>query len=254
MVREMTGTTRTFWPALAVGLSVVLLASASGQGRRQTLRDVLREDGAADLGQFPQDLLDAPIDDERRGGRYVRLSFHVNPSAERLLVLSPDMALRRELYGWELAMLPNHRIVYHHSQIHFAPTHWLEMSIFDPATLKEKQIYPPKPYQPIRRNFIERVTRAYRERVESWFREHNHHMDPELFDSALVGDVRVDATRRLLSFTVRFGETDNANDPLPFSELVRVTCQLTDRIEQVRCRERDVPAISGTPPANSSRP
>lgn len=214
------------------------LVSARGQSRRPTLRDMLRENRVADLGQFPQDLLDAPIDGETRSGRYVHLSFHMNPSAERLLVLSRDMKLRRELYGWELASLPDERVVYHHSQVHFAPTHSLEISVFDPTTLKEKQIYPPKPYQPVRRNFIERVARAYEERGEGWFRQHNHHMDPELFDSALVGAVSVDASGRLLSFTVRFGDSDNANDPLPFSELVRVSCELTDQAEQVPCRER----------------
>jgi hypothetical protein len=96
----------------------------------------------------------------------------------------------------------------------------------------------PKPYQPVRRDFIERVAQVYRERGELWFREHNHHMDPELFDSALVGSVSVDAAGRLLSFTVRFGGSDNANDPLPFSQLVRVSCEPIDQIEQVQCRER----------------
>jgi hypothetical protein len=199
---------------------------------------MLRENRVDDLGEFPPDLLDAPIDDEKRSGRYIRLSFHMNPSAERLLVLSSDMNLRRELYGWELATLPDEGIVYNHSQIHFAPTHWLEISIFDPATLKQTQIYPPKPYQPVRRNFIDRVARAYKERGEAWFRDHNHHMDPELFDSALVGTVSVGASGRSLSFTVRFGDSDNANDPLPFSELVRVNCEPIDQIEQVQCRER----------------
>ena len=223
---------------LVVCIALLGWSSAGGQGRRPTLRDMLRENPAADLGQFPQDLLDTPIDDEKRSVRYVHLSFHMSPSAERLLVLSRDMKVQRELDGWELATLPDERIVYHHSQIHFAPTHWLEISIFDPTTLKEEHIYPPKPYQPVRRNFIERVARVYRERGQAWFREHNHHMDPELFDSALVGTVSVDAAGRLLSFTVRFGGSDNANDPLPFSQLVRVSCEPIDQIEQVQCRER----------------
>ena len=202
------------------------------------MRDILRESPAADLGQFPPDLLATPIDGEKRSGRYVHLSFHMNPSAERLLVLSRDLKLRRELYGWELATLPNARIVYQQSQVHFAPTHSLEVSVFDPTTLKEKHIYPPKPYQPVRTNFIERVARAYKERGDAWFREHNHHMDPELFDSVVVGAVSVDASGRSLSFTVRFGDTDNANDPLPFSELVRVNCEVADQIERAQCREQ----------------
>jgi hypothetical protein len=65
-------------------------------------------------------------------------------------LLIPLEEIADPLCGWELAILPDERIVYHHSQIHFAPTHWLEVSVFDPTTLKEKQIYPPKPYQPVR--------------------------------------------------------------------------------------------------------
>jgi hypothetical protein len=213
-------------------------ASARGQDRQATLRDMMRDRGVADLNQFPTDLWDAPISDETRGKRYVHLSFHVNPSAERLLVLSRDMKLRRELYGWALATLPDERIVYHHSQIHFAPTHRLEISVFDPTTLSEAQIYPPTPHQPVRRTFIKRVAQAYRERGEGWFREHNHHMDPELFDSVMVGAVRVDRAGRSLTFTVRFGDSDNGNDPLPFSELVQVSCELVAHTEQIRCTER----------------
>ena len=124
---------------LALALCIATLhgsAPARGQDGQATLRDMMRDRDAADLNQFPTDLWDAPISDEKRGKRYVHLSFHVNPSAERLLVLSRDMKLRRELYGWELATLPDERIVYHHSQIHFAPTHRLEISVFDPTTLK----------------------------------------------------------------------------------------------------------------------
>ena len=158
----------------------------------------------------------------------IRKSFGVMPR---------DLKLRRELYGWELATLPDERIVYHHSQIHFAPTHQLEISIFDPTTLAENQIYPPTPYQPIRRDFIGRVDRAYKERGEDWFRQNNHHMDPERFDSALTGAARVDAAGRLLTFTVRFGNADPSNDPVQFAQLVQVSCDLT-RIEQIQCHER----------------
>ena len=50
---------------LAVCVATLLgSASAHGQGRHPTLRDMLRESPSADLSQFPRDLLDAPIDDE----------------------------------------------------------------------------------------------------------------------------------------------------------------------------------------------
>ena len=226
---------------LAVALSCMLgllgWVAASGQVTSRTLREMLREHGVTDVARFPKDLLDAPIHDERRGGRYVRVSFHLNPSAERLLVLSADMKLLRELYGWELAMLPDERIVFHHSQVHVAPTHTLQISVFDPATLTEQPIYPPEPNQPVRAQFVERVARAYKARGDAWFRENNHHMDPERFDSAVIGPVTVDPARRSLSFRVRFGDPQNGRDPLPFSQMVRVTCGPIEAA-RIHCQER----------------
>jgi hypothetical protein len=113
----------------------------------------------------------------------------------------------------------------------------LELSVFNPTTLKAKQVYPPKPNQPVRRSFIERVNRVYQERGEEWFMRHNHHMDPELFDSRLVGDVVVNATAKTMAFTVRYGDPNNGNDPLPFMELVHVTCGPIDQLALTQCRE-----------------
>ena len=121
------------------------LESAAGQAQPAaiTLRDLLHANNVNDLRQYPQDLLDAPITDEKRTLRFVHLGFHINPSAERLLVLSRDLKFQKELYGWVVATLPDESIVFHHSQIHFAPTHWLELSVFNPTTSKTKQVYPP---------------------------------------------------------------------------------------------------------------
>lgn len=222
---------------LACALGLLGWVTPPGQVKPRTLREMLREHGVTDVRSFPQDLLDAPIHDEKRGGRYVRVSFHMSPSAERLLVLSPDMKLVRELFGWELALLPDDRLVFRHSQGYGAATFTLQMSVFDPATSTEQQIYPPRPYQPVRAQFIERVARAYKERGAAWFRENNHHMDPERFDSALMGPVSVDAARRSLSFRVRFGDPQNARDGLSFSQMVEVTCGPIDAA-RIQCQER----------------
>jgi hypothetical protein len=215
------------------------LGSAAGQAERvpTTLRDLLHANNVNDLRQYPKDLLDAPITDQKRTPRFIHLGFHINPSAERLVVLSRDLKFQKELYGWEVATLPDESIVLHHSQIHFAPTHWLELSVFNPITLKAKQIYPPKPDQPVRRKFIERVDQAYQERGEEWFMRHNHHMDPQLFDSRLLGDVMVDVAAKRMVFTVRYGDTNNGNDPLPFTELVQVTCGPVDQLALIQCLE-----------------
>jgi hypothetical protein len=173
----------------------------------------------------------------KRTPRYIYLESHINPSASRLIILSHDLKLRRALYGWEIARLPQESVVYHHSEIHFAPTHSLEISVFNPSTLREKHIYPPEPRQPVRLRFVDRVAQEYRRRGDEWFRIHNHHMNPELFDSSLVGDVTVDDRSKTMSFLVQFGDPANLLDPLPFMERVRVTCSSIDQIEKIECRE-----------------
>jgi hypothetical protein len=172
--------------------------------------------------------------------RFIHRSEHINPSAETLTILSPDMKVIAQLDGWELVTLPNETVVYHRSQIHFAPTHSLEIAVYDPVRRKDKLIYPLMPIQPVRRAFIEKVAAVYKQRGEAWFREHNHHGDPTKFDSALVGNVTVDTAAKSFSFKVRFGDPENVADPLPFTEDVKVTCGPLAPADQIQCKE--VPA------------
>src|SRR5207247_10119740 len=106
--------------------------------------------------------------------RFIHRSEHINPSAETLTILSRDMKVIAELDGWELATLPNETVVYHRSQVHFAPTHSLEVAVYAPERRKDKVIYPPMPIQPVRREFIDRATRVSRPSGEPWLREHKH--------------------------------------------------------------------------------
>jgi len=173
--------------------------------------------------------------------RFIYRSEHINPSAETLKILSQDMKVIAELDGWELSMLPNETVIYHRSQVHFAPTHSLEVAVYDPVRRKDKLIYPPLPVQPVRREFIDRVDQIYKQRGEAWFREHNHHGDPMRFDSMLVGDVMVDARAKTFSFRVRFGDPENVADPLPFTQDVQVTCRPLAPVEQIKCAEIPIP-------------
>lgn len=56
--------------------------------------------------------------------------------------------------------------------------HTLEISVFDPVSKINRQIYPPATLGDVRREFFERVAAAYAARDEDWFRENNHHIDP----------------------------------------------------------------------------
>ena len=72
-------------------------------------------------------------------------------------MFSRNAELKGVLFGWNLATFPNNFIVYHNSEVHFAPTHSPGISIFDPATRSDKKIYPPMPYSEVRSAFIARV-------------------------------------------------------------------------------------------------
>lgn len=94
-------------------------------------------------------------------------------------------------------------MVYHNNQIHFAPTHSAEISIYNPRWGRDVKIYPRKPYQPIRVEHIRKMRAAYSN--ETWCRERNHHCDPERFDDHLAGEgVEVSNATKALAFVVNF--------------------------------------------------
>jgi hypothetical protein len=200
--------------------------------QRPTLRDALA--GAVDLRDFDETFLNSRLPDPEPGRRFVPIDVHINPSAGRLLVFANDFTFVGELWGWQLTALPGDLIVYHKNQVHFAATHSLEIGVFDPHRKIDRQIYPPLETGEVRRAFIARVDQAYRARGEDWFRLKNHPMDPEQFDSKLVGSIGVDSLAESMTFRVSFG----GEEPLMFSEVVRVTCSPLAPVERITCREQ----------------
>jgi hypothetical protein len=221
--------------ACLIALIAFLLTDAfHAAQKRPTFREVLTDaPGASGLENFYDEFLDSRVPEPKPGRKFVLARVHINPSAERLLVISSDFKLVRELMGWELAILPNESIVYHQNQAHFAPTHSLEISVFDPSTMIDRQIYPPAAEGDERRRFVERVEKAYNAIGEDWFREHNHPMDPSRFDSALAGTVTVDERAGTITFRVTFG----GREPLTFSEQVLVTCAPLSPADRIQCSE-----------------
>ena len=136
------------------------------------------------------------------------LNTHVNPSASLTLVVDMDLNYRDTLFGWAVAIFPDGLVAYQHSEVHFAPTHYVEMSIYDPRSKKHWQIYPKKPYPPVRQQHVEKVRAAYRKRGEEWFKKNNHHMNPELFDNFLQGEVAANGATHSLAFVIAFDNTD----------------------------------------------
>lgn len=138
---------------------------------------------------------------------YFYLDTHINPSAGYLILLSKDLTFAGGLCGWLKAITEDEMIIYHNNQIHFAPTHYTELSLYNPATKADRKIYPMKPYQQVRLNHIKKVKTAYDQRGEDWFRIHNHYMNPELFNNYLSGNIAVNNLRHSLAFIVDY---DNA--------------------------------------------
>ncbi len=152
-----------------------------------------------------------------RLGDFLYLNTHVNPSAAYTLALTRDLKYSASIYGWPLAVLPDGLLIFQNSQLHFAPTHYAEISVFDPRSKRSWLIYPRWPFQAARREHMEKVCTAYAKRGEQWFREHNHHGNPELFDSYRRGDVAVNPATRAAAFPIGFDNTDTWD----FSEKVK---------------------------------
>jgi hypothetical protein len=143
-----------------------------------------------------------------RSAEFFLLETHVNPSAAHTLVLDNDLAYRDAIYGWPLAVFRNGHVIYQNSEVHFAPTHYAEVSVYDVGTKKHWLIYPHKPYQSVRQAQIEKVRAAYAQRGADWFKTHNHHGNPELFDTFLQGDVAANEATHSLVFRIAFDNSD----------------------------------------------
>ncbi len=219
--------------ALASTVTVALGAMDTGQNR-PTIRESL---GPTHDSMLPDRFLDSRVPDPEPGRRFSHVSHHINPSAELTYVFSKAYKHVRTLDGWIRATLPNESLVYQRSQPHFVSTHSVELAIFDPIGMAERPIYPPRAASEVRKNFVARVKDAYAARGEAWFRENNHPMDPERFDSTLLGEIVIAPDGGRMQFSVRFGNPESGLGPLPFSEQVLVTCAPLAPLTRLVCRE-----------------
>ncbi|MCD6393099.1 MAG: hypothetical protein J7M40_06285 [Planctomycetes bacterium] len=139
---------------------------------------------------------------------YIHVTTHRTPSACVTCIFTRDLEFVEALYGWPLASYSDGTMVYQKSQRHFAPTHYTEIGIYNPRTGADRKIYPLKPYQWPRREHIEKVRTVYEQLGVEWFARNNHHMDPELFNNSLRGDVMIDNDTRGLMFVIAFDNKD----------------------------------------------
>ncbi len=97
------------------------------------------------LRRGDKDEIGGSADGFARRGRWFYLDTHLTPSAGILLVLAPDLMVRKRLAGWSSLILPDGRVAYEHSMTHFAPVHPGSISLYDPNTDCDVRLYPPKP-------------------------------------------------------------------------------------------------------------
>lgn len=132
---------------------------------------------------------------------FLYMKTHINPSAGCTLIFSKELQFQSALYGWPLAIFDDETVVYHNSEVHFAPTHPAAISLYNPVTKSGKKIYPMKPYQSIRLKHIEKMKEAYSN--EDWCREKNHHCDPESFNDS-IGEIEINNKTDSIIFQAYF--------------------------------------------------
>jgi hypothetical protein len=136
------------------------------------------------------------------GGR-IFLDTHLSPSAGCVLILSQDLKVQASLYGWVVGHLGDDEVVYHRSQVHFAPVHSAEIALYDSQSKRDVAIFPRKPFQAIRQARIVQLQEFYRTR-EAWCRENDDPCDAEEFDSSLAGEVISDQREQALAFVISY--------------------------------------------------
>jgi len=92
----------------------------------------------------------------RKVGALFYVSIELSPSAGCQLVVSDDLKLKTVLSGWLVATFSSGAVVLEGSTRHFAPTHPLRLSLFDPRSASPTTIYPPPP-DPLRAAYIQRL-------------------------------------------------------------------------------------------------
>lgn len=136
------------------------------------------------------------------GGRLF-LDTHINPSAGCLLVLSPDLKLEANLYGWLLDQLGSNLLIYQRSEVHFAPVHPAEVAVYDLGSKRDATIFPPAPPTPIRQARTAQLREFYKADPE-WCNKNDDPCNPEEFDSEVQETIATSEANSALAFLVSY--------------------------------------------------
>lgn len=112
-------------------------------------------------------------------------------------------------------MLANDNVAYEHSAVPFAPTHFVELSVYAATRRTSRQIYPLEPCQPLRCRHIRAVQAAHdwcdrdedtRSQCGGDFAMRKHHLNAKLFDNYRDGPVAANDATDALAFVTVFDD------------------------------------------------
>jgi len=123
------------------------------------------------------------VGDLQKAGSLFYVGISLSPSAGCVAVLSTDLRLQTVLSGGIGAKFANGAVILEGSNRHFAPTHPLRLSLFNPSDGSIKSIYPVDK-DALRARYIERLRTEIvpGDRCEG----DNCELDPEQFDNDLA--------------------------------------------------------------------
>ena len=225
--------------AVVAGVAPSVRAQMPGPVDSAALRRVLAAEGIAveSVGEIHQT------------SRHILIDTHLSPSAGTIIVLTPALKRVTSLEGWVLRVLPADVVLYHHNNVHFAPTHWVELWTWEPATGRNVRLYPSAPQDSVRRAYVDTVKSIYRRAGEPWLRAKNHHGDAERFDSRLGDTIVVAPSGRTVAFLVTFGGGDGTPAATPALEVAVVCRDIATR--RSRCTEQPASALAKTHPGRT---
>jgi hypothetical protein len=157
------------------------------------------------------------------GERFL-VKTHLSPSASCTLVIAPDLRLVDAVPGGVLVLLPRGSFLFQRNQVHFAPTHPLEVALYDAGTRAGRTVYPARPFGPVR----QRARAAARDL----------HADPDRLDaSAASEDAAASPDGTAAAFVVHLEVRDPRDGTGRFSEEALVVLRGLDRPGRVEVAE-----------------
>jgi hypothetical protein len=156
----------------------------------------------ADVTESSDEYLGSVLSIRAVAGFYL-VDTQVSPSAGYLLVLSPEMRMQAKLFGWYLGHLGNQTLIYHRSQVHFAPVHPTQIATFDLQTKRDSVVFPYQPEQRIRLDLMATLRTFYASHPD-YCGQNNDPCDPEYFDSDLKSQIVTDTREDAMAFVISY--------------------------------------------------